>query len=246
MQKLVQPSLFNRRLVTVVAIAALLAAVFLFKLPALNGTAAVHTVLPILTRCSTADISADYQPQLAGTKVILTASSTGCDLPVYKFLLLAPGASTWAFITDYTSATTYSWDTTLVKTGTWQIGVWARDVRSLTKYDSYSISTVSVFVPFCTGANINKNVDTVTPSLIHVYGAAYGCPVAFIEFWMLAPGSSTWVLVRPYDIQAAATDHYDWDTTGAKRGQYELGLWGREQESTHSYDVYAIVTLTLT
>ena len=246
MQKLANVSLSNRRLLTVVAISALLAAFFLIKLPAVRSTAAGPTILPILSPCTTAGITAAGLPQIPGTTVTLTATTTDCPTPEYRFLLLPPGTATWIFQTAYGSANTYAWDTTKATPGIWQIGVWARQTGTLARYNAYAISTVAVAIPYCTAESVQANADLTVATTIHVYASEIGCPTPFIEFWMLAPGSSTWVLAKPWFQDFGVNNRYDWDTIGLPRGPYQWGVWARQKGSGHRYDAYGIVTYWLT
>lgn len=79
------------------------------------------------------------QPQTKGTSETLTATSTGCPTPQYRFWILI--GKKWASFGPYSGSTTATWRTASYhfKRGTYQVGVWARQVGSHHAYDTYSI-----------------------------------------------------------------------------------------------------------
>jgi hypothetical protein len=80
------------------------------------------------------------QPQVKGTVETLTAASTGCPNPTYKFWIKI--GKTWAAFGGYSALTTATWRTANYhfRHGvTYQVGVWARQANSVRKYDTYSI-----------------------------------------------------------------------------------------------------------
>src|SRR5665213_941863 len=249
MQKILLASPVGRRLLPALAVAALLAALLLINAPALRGVAASPKALPVLTLCHSASIDVSpLDPQQPGTPVKLSAAATGCTSPVFRYLLLAPGSTTWVFKTAYTATPYYYWDTRGAKLGVWQIGIWAKESASTTKYNAWSISTFTIGgVPYCTAAHVSTN--PVSPQIAGtaetINSATSGCPTPFVEFWMLAPGSTTWTLVRPW-MDPAVGGTFAWDTTSLAPGAYRWAVWAKQYGSTHKYDVYGIYTFWLT
>jgi hypothetical protein len=94
--------------------------------------------------CTSASSSPSVAPpQTVGTAVTFTASSTGCTSPQYEFWLLAPGGS-WTVKQGYSAMTTWSWNSSGLAQGTYQVGVWARQGASTSSYDSYAIITFAM------------------------------------------------------------------------------------------------------
>lgn len=90
--------------------------------------------------CSSASLAASLAPpQVVGTIVTFNAAATRCAGPQYEFWLLAPGGA-WAMKQAYGSGS-WSWNTSGLAPGTYQVGVWAREGGSTAAYDSYFIST---------------------------------------------------------------------------------------------------------
>jgi hypothetical protein len=67
-------------------------------------------------------------PQPPGTTVTFTASATGCSSAEYKWWVLPPGGS-WQLARDW-GGTTFTWNTSGLATGTYDISVYARAVGS--------------------------------------------------------------------------------------------------------------------
>src|SRR6266851_171962 len=83
-------------------------------------------------RCLLAQMSATpASPQLSGTTVQLSGTSTGCPNPRYQFWILAPGSSTWTIAQAYSTSATFSWSTTGLVGGPYLFSVWVRDSSSL-------------------------------------------------------------------------------------------------------------------
>jgi hypothetical protein len=68
-------------------------------------------------------------PQLSGTSILLTATSTTCANPRYEFWFQPPGGS-WRVVQGYSSSSTFNWNTAGTPPGTYLFSVWARDASS--------------------------------------------------------------------------------------------------------------------
>jgi hypothetical protein len=84
-----------------------------------------------LSSCST--VSAITSPAAsapAGSAVTFTARAAGCANPQYQFWILAPGATAYQLEQAYSSSGTFTWNTTGLAPGTYQISIWVRDANS--------------------------------------------------------------------------------------------------------------------
>jgi hypothetical protein len=80
-------------------------------------------------------------PQSVASTVTFTATgSGGTGAYEYQFWVLAPGGS-WTSKRAYSSTPTWSWDTTGLAAGTYQINVWAKTAGSgpSAGYDTYKV-----------------------------------------------------------------------------------------------------------
>lgn len=73
--------------------------------------------------------------QYIGSLVNLTASSTDCSNPQYRFWILAPGAKSWQMIKDYSSTATVPWNKP-VWYAPYQFSVWVRQRGSTDYYEA--------------------------------------------------------------------------------------------------------------
>ena len=84
-----------------------------------------------LRSCSTLSVSASPSASApAGSSVTFTASAGGCANPQYEFWILAPGGTAYQLAQAYSSSGTFTWKTTGLAPGTYQISIWVRDANS--------------------------------------------------------------------------------------------------------------------
>src|SRR5205823_14999591 len=99
-----------------------------------DGGAATMTALftagvpNTLTPCTSSNLSASpVSPSTAGTRVTLTAASSGCPNPLYEYWMKPAGYTTWQMLQGYSTNAQFSWDSLGAAAGTETFGVWARD-----------------------------------------------------------------------------------------------------------------------
>ena len=180
-------------------------------------------------------------PAPPGSQVAWTASSLGCTNPEYRFYVLAPGG-TWTLKRGY-GAASWTWNTTGLPAGAYQIGIWARQIGSSHAYDVYNFTTFVLGSGTCNSAQVTplQTSPQVPGATVTVFGSSNGCATPSYEFWLLSPGATKWVVKRAF----STTAFWNWVTTGYPVGTYQLGVWVKKAGSTHSYDAYAIVVYTL-
>jgi hypothetical protein len=69
---------------------------------------------------------------------------------------------------------------------------------------------------------------------VTVTASATGCPSPRYEFWILSPGSSTWLLAQGY----SAANAYQWVNTGDGAGAYRFSVWVKDAASLATYDAF--------
>jgi hypothetical protein len=189
-------------------------------------------------RCSSVtDTAVPTSPQLSGTAVTFTATSTGCPNPLYQFWVLAPGSTTWKILQPYSTASTYTWNTTGLAPGNYLYTAWARDASTtgmhcsyLGCYDAYmAAATYNLTRQPCTSVT-----DTPSPASPQLSGTTVtftatssGCSNPLYQFWIRKPGAA-WQILQPY----SASNTYSWNTTGLAQGSYLYTAWARDASST--------------
>ena len=197
------------------------------------GTAYTLTAMP----CTSTSASAGpASPQPAGTAVTITGAALGCPNPRYQFWIQAPGGS-WTVAQAYSSSASFSWNTTGIPAGTYRYSVWVRDAGSTASYDAYFPGTAYVV----TAAPCTAATASAAPASPQAHGAtitftagASGCANPRYQFWIQAPGSTTWTIVQAYSSSAS----YSWNTSGLAPGVYRYSVWVRDAASAASYDTY--------
>ena len=195
------------------------------------------------TACtSVSGSAAPASPSMPGTTVTLTGSASGCPNPLYEFWTLAPGSSTWTLAKAYSSSATLAWNTTGLAIGTYRFSIWARDASSPGAIDT-TLGSFDAFVPgtaYTLGStpcsSVTSSATPPSPSAagtaVTFTGSASGCPDPnpLYQFWVLAPGSSTWTVAQAYSTSAI----FDWNTTGKAAGSYYISVWVRDASSPGS------------
>jgi hypothetical protein len=177
-------------------------------------------------------------PQGPGATVVFTASSNSCASPLYQFWLLPPGGA-WTREQKFGAMTTWSWNTTGMPVGTYQVGVWVKAGGSGAPYDAYFIGTYQLDVGPCTAAGISAAPASpqAAGATVMFTATSTGCTAPTYEFWMLPPPGTTWSVAQPF-----GGANFSWNTTGLGRGPYRVGVWARQTGSPAGYDSYAILT----
>src|SRR5207245_641965 len=191
------------------------------------------------TACSSVTATASpASPQAPGTSVTFTGSASGCPNPLYQFWILTPGSSTWTIAKAYSTSTTFNWNTTGKAAGTYRFSVWARDSGSAGT-SCNSLGCNDAFVPGfgytltstpCTGltASATPASPQTSGTTVTITGSASGCSNPQYQFWILAPGSSTWTIAQAYSTSTTFT----WTTTGKPAGTYRYSVWVRDASSS--------------
>jgi hypothetical protein len=221
-----------------------------------DGTATSNPTTP--GRCATVGVSANpASPQMAGTAVQVTATSTGCANPTYEFWYLPPGSSTYQLGQAYSSNSVFNWNTTGKAAGVYYFSIWAMDAAStgndgdsLGRWDAYNPSLQYAINPArCLSVTATASPPSgATVGTAVTLSAAVSCPSPRFQFEMLAPGSQTWQVVQPYSTAAV----FNWSTGGAAAGTYRFIVKARDASSaglagssTGSWDSYTSLTYTL-
>lgn len=201
-----------------------------------TSTLPTNSVIPG-PACRNATVSASLtSPQPAGTSVTVTASSGTCARPQYRFWLRTP-AGTWFEGQDYSSATTWTWNTAGAAPGNYEFGVWARNQSSGHDFDSYAITSFQVGGPTCLATSMSPSVSPPQPvnTSVTFTATSTGCAAPVYQFWVLPPGGS-WTVAQSYSTTAT------WSFSASTAGTYQVGVWAKSPASAGAYDAYYILS----
>jgi hypothetical protein len=190
---------------------------------------------------SVTDSAAPISPQMSGTTVTFTAGASGCSNPLYQFWILPPGSSTWQIARAYSSSSTFNWTTSGLPGGSYTYTVWARDATSSGTFCSslgcndkyYPATTYTLTAQPCTSVS-----DSAAPGSPQASGTSVtftasstGCPNPLYQFWILAPGSTTWQIAKAY----SSSPTFTWNTAGLPAGTYIYTVWARDSGSMGTF-----------
>jgi spore germination protein YaaH len=192
------------------------------------------------TPCTAVSASASpASPSSIGTAISVTAIAATCPNPLYRFLMLAPGAATWQTVQAYSSNGVFAWPTAGKRAGTYRITVWARDASSLgtsaSSLGSWDVSNNSQYALTapCAGLTVSYSRPSSAPvgTVVTLTAAAAGCVSPLYQFWMLPPGAGSWQVARAYSTTAT----FSWTTAGKPAGVYRITVWTRDANSDGAF-----------
>ena len=196
-----------------------------------------NTVFSLKSCTSVSVTTSPTSPAGIGTAITVSAHASGCAHPEYHFAVLAPGATAYQTLQDYSTQTTYAWSTAGVAVGVYRFSVWAKDVNSggatgnsAGRWDAYNNGTQYGLMPVC--SNVTVTVSPPSPAAVGtavlVTAHATGCPNPVYHFGVLAPGATTYATVQQYSTK----DSFSWTTAGKAPGQYRFSVWARDAASS--------------
>jgi hypothetical protein len=162
-------------------------------------------------------------PQLRGTLVTMSASSTGCQSPQYLYLRQASGSTQWVIARDYSSDPNYTWDTSTTGATVFTWAVYARGDTAGGNIPGY-LFDYYVTEP-CSAVTLSASpVSPATRGTSVTFSAsATGCQFPQYRFELVDP-SSSWRLMRDW----SSSSSFVWDTaTETLDGTYTWRVFAR-------------------
>jgi hypothetical protein len=197
-----------------------------------------------LTGCATAALSPANPSVTVGTVVAFTATSTGCPNPVYEFWVGYPNG-TYVVGRAFSATATWSWDTTGLATGTYNIHVWANQQGAATNtWEANGASTVTLTLPgACATASLSPtNPSAAAGTIVALTASSTGCPNPLYEFWVGYP-DGTWHLKQAFGPSAT----FNWNTGGLAPGTFLVHVWANQSgDSQSTFEAFGSSTVTLT
>ena len=174
-------------------------------------------------QCSQAAITPSAMtPQIPGTSVAFAATALCAGTATYRFSLQAPGGS-MTVMQPYGTSDTWTWNTTGLPFGAYTVQVEARNQGSAATADT-SARYVFRLGP-CAAPSVTTNpTSPQNPGPMVTFSASATCQgTPQFQFWMLAPGSTTWQIVQPF----SSVTSFTWDTSSVYSGTYLYSVWVR-------------------
>jgi hypothetical protein len=190
--------------------------------------------------CATPTLTANPPaPNASGQPVTLTATTTGCPNPRYRFWLKPPGG-TW-YTAGYITLNTYTWSAINAGTAFFEVDV--RDASETTiAYDA--VTTISYQFVGCASATITANLLQAPQGQVIDVRATANCPDGGnpeYRFWMKKPGGS-WQIISDYPSGATEVQV---PTAGLPPGTYYFEVDVRNKGTNVAYERVANIPFTL-
>jgi hypothetical protein len=161
--------------------------------------------------------------------VTWTASATGCTTPQFRFWIFTPGVG-WSIAQDWSTSSTFSWDTTGRAAGDYLAEAWARagtsgDPQAQSADVPYTLKSAS---SPCTGVNLSAspNSPQTVGTRVTWTASATGCATPQFRFWIFTSGVG-WSIAQDWSTSST----FSWDTTGRAAGDYWFEAWVRAGSS---------------
>ena len=190
-----------------------------------------------LTGCTSPSVSPLPGSFPVTSTISFTAGANGCA-PEFEYWVLPPGGS-WQVLRTYGGAS-FSWNTTGLAPGTYQISIWIRRQGSSAAYETFTGGAYTL--TGCSSAMLTPAPGSFAHgTTINFVASSSGCANPEYEYWVLPPGGY-WQVLRTYGAAA-----FNWNTAGLPLGTYQIAVWVRQQGSgTLYYDSGAGGAYTLT
>jgi hypothetical protein len=184
-------------------------------------------------RCSTPTLSAAPPAKApTGASVTLTATTSTCPTPNYRFLVGRNGVFT--VVQPYGAANTFTWNTAGQAAGAYVLEVDVRDQSSSAGYEAWAQAGYNVVA--CTAATLTTDKPSPQPGGAGiVLTATATCPTA-AEYRFLVNG----VVVQAY----STSNTFTWSSSGTGNQSLEVDV--RNRGSTLGYEAWAIRSFGLT
>src|SRR4029077_7985703 len=187
--------------------------------------AQTYPTLTIANSCTTptTTLLPSNPPLATGASQTFTASSTACNAPRFQFWLQYPATTgSWTIVQPFSVGTAiWTWNTATApynKPGSYRIVLWPNQTgHSQSTFEAYAQTYPTL--TGCTAASVTWSVPSpqVSGTPITATGHSATCASPKYEFWVQAPGTSTWTDAQDYTNGSAT---FLWTTTGKPKGVY--------------------------
>jgi len=230
------------------------AGIYTLQVDAKQSTAPASTVSTArtifeLTACTgSALVTSPSSPQEPGPTVLLTGSAACQGAPQYRFWIHKPDG-TVGVVQDYSPAATYSWNTKGLAYGQYGLRVDVRNTGSTSATETIATQQYMLQAAACTAPTATTTV--VSPqgpgAGVNFTAATTTCPQPVFQFWVQAPGQTTWTLGQAY----SANPTFHWVPSGLPAGTYKFSVWAKDatrpginDTSIGSLDAYLAISYT--
>lgn len=152
-------------------------------------------------------------------------AARSCHLPILGYTVVAQPGDLTSYLPATATTTTFN---------NLQPGTSYTFTVTATDADGHDSLTSNAVIPGrCNAGQLSVVPSSPQPygSTMLVDGTSAGCAKPLYAFELLAPGSTTWTMARPY----SSTSAFIWSTTGRASGTYSIRLLVRDADSPGNY-----------
>ena len=186
-------------------------------------------------------VASPASPQIPGTPVLLTATSTCPGTAQYGFIVTGPNSPP-VVVLPYGGANTYSWNTAGLALGAYTLTVDVRNVGATAVSEASASAVYTVANPPCDVPTISS--DLASPqgagSTITFSASTTTCPSPLYRFSVQTP-NGVWTMMQDY----SASRTFAWHATGPG-GTYRIQVDARDSTRPVPVDQYSDVWFVIT
>ncbi|MDD2898591.1 MAG: Ig-like domain-containing protein [Desulfuromonadaceae bacterium] len=176
-------------------------------------------------------------PQIVGTGITLNAAGIGgSGTYEYRFMISNNGGTTYTELRPYSTAASFTWNTTAVTPGAYTLAVYVRNTGSTAASEAIQTVPYTILAPV-TGATLTTSVpspQTVGASITLVAAGIGGSGAYEYRFMVSSDGGVTYTELRPY----ATAAFFTWNTAAVTPGAYRLAVYVRNAGTTISFEAF--------
>ena len=198
------------------------------------------TYAVVLNACTSAGLTVTgLSSPPAGSSVAFAATSSVCTNPQYAFWIRSL-SGTWYLKRPFNTDPTFDWSSAGFPPGTYLVRVWANQVPSTTRYDTFA--QTSVTLTGCISATLapaSGSASVATP--VQFSANAIGCSSPAHEFWVQD------TVGKWHQMTGFGGPTWTWNHVGWAKGVYHIRVWANTMGSYDgTYQTFGSSTFTLT
>jgi FtsP/CotA-like multicopper oxidase with cupredoxin domain len=182
-------------------------------------------------------------PQAIGTAVTLNGSGQGgTGSYQYKYYVMAAGGA-FQLLRDWSTASSYIWNTTGLAAGTYTLQVDVRSVGSTSQFGTWKNYSYVLTVPEATAASMTFSVPSPQKigTIVTLTGAGQGGTGTYQYKYYVKAAGGNFVMLRDW----STVSPYNWNTSGMTAGTYTIQVDVRSVGSTSQFGAFRNYSYTV-
>ena len=181
-----------------------------------------------ITTCTSATITpAKPSPGFVNQTYLFTASAVCPVSPEFRWYIKDPGGN-WTMAKDWSTANNFSWNTASLIPGSYQVGIWVRNLGSTGSLETSTALDYSLSTGKCSSVTITPNQTSPQPNGgTYSFNASTICDTQASYRWFTRAQNGDWTMTKDWSTEKT----FSWNTQGFTPGVYEIGIWAKDASS---------------